>query len=92
MDDLAALLAKLEAEHSKLQPPKPARKMWRSGLEARQAEERDEPEFPQELQAVERGEFLQYYTTEEVCAWINRLCAETRQAIARTDALIERTG
>ena len=46
----------------------------------------------QQVTVGEPAEFVQHYTTEEICAWINRLCAETRQAIARIDALIERTG
>lgn len=84
MDPLDALLLRLRAEHAK---PKP----WRSGLEARLAEKDDEPaEFPAELEAVERGEFLKHYTTEEICAWINRACAETQQASERARVLCER--
>jgi len=33
---------------------------------------------------------VQHYTTEEICAWINRLCAETQEASARAKALVER--
>jgi hypothetical protein len=91
-DDLAGLLARIEAQHAhKAAAPRPPRKSWRSGLEARLAEKDDEPaEFPAELEAVERAEFLQHYTTEEICAWINRACAETRAASARAAALVER--
>jgi hypothetical protein len=54
-------------------------------------EKDDEPaEFPAELESVERGEFLKHYTTEEVCAWINRACTETQQASERARALCER--
>ena len=90
-DDLTALLARIEAQHAhKAAAPKPPRKSWRSGLEARLVEKDDEPaEFPAELEAVERGEFLQHYTTEEICAWINRACAETQQASERARALCE---
>ena len=88
MDALDSLLLRLRAQHAKP-------KAWRSGLDARQAKERDdEPAprpFPPELEAVERGDFLKLYTTEELCAYINRLCAETREATARAQALIERT-
>ena len=84
MDALDALLLRLRAEHAKP-------KAWRSGLEARLAEKDDEPaQFPAELEAVERAEFVQHYTTEEICAWISRLCAETQEASARAKALVER--
>jgi hypothetical protein len=91
-EDLTALLARIEAQHAhKAAAPKPLRRSWRSGLEARLAEKDDEPtEFPAELESVERGEFLKHYTTEEICAWINRACAETRAASARAAALVER--
>jgi hypothetical protein len=86
MDDLDALLSRLRAEHAKP-------KTWRSGLDARQAKERDEEPaprpFPPELEAVERGDFLKLYTTEELCAYINRLCAETREATARAQHLLD---
>ena len=87
MDALDSLLLRLRAQHAKP-------KAWRSGLDARQAKERDdEPaQFPPELEAVERAEFVQHYTTEEFCAWINRLCAETQEASARAKALVERMG
>ena len=87
MDALDSLLLRLRAQHAKP-------KAWRSGLDARQAKERDdEPaQFPAELEAVERAEFVQQYTTEELCAWINRLCAETQEASARAKALVERMG
>jgi len=88
MDPLDAMLLRLRAEHAKP-------KAWRSGLEARLAEKDDEPTprpFPPELEAVERAEFVQHYTTEELCAWINRLCAETQEASARAKALVERMG
>ena len=94
-DDLTALLARIEAQHArKATAPKPARKSWRSGLEARIAEKDDDPEpavrpYPAELEAVDRAEFVQHYTTEEVCAWINRECAETQQASERARALCE---
>ena len=84
VDALDSMLQRLRAEHAKP-------KAWRSGLEARLAEKDDEPaEFPAELEAVERAEFVQHYTTEEICAWINRLCAETREASARARVLCER--
>ena len=84
MDALDSMLQRLRAEHAKP-------KAWRSGLEARLAEKDDEPaEFPAELEAVEGGEFLKHYTTEEICAWINRSCAETQQASERARALCER--
>ena len=85
MDALDSLLLRLRAQHAKP-------KAWRSGLDGRQAKERDdEPaQFPAELEAVERAEFVQQYTTEELCAWINRLCAETQEASARAKALVER--
>ena len=84
MDALDSMLQRLRAEHAKP-------KAWRSGLEARLAEKDDEPaEFPAELEAVERGEFLKHYTTEEICAWINRACTETQQASERARALCER--
>ena len=84
MDALDSMLQRLRAEHAKP-------KAWRSGLEARLAEKDDEPaEFPAELEAVERGEFLKHYTTEEICAWINRACAETQQASERARVLCER--
>jgi len=87
VDALDSMLQRLRAEHAKP-------KTWRSGLDARQAKERDdEPaaaEFPPELVAVENLEFVQHYTTEELCAWINRLCAETQEASARAGALVER--
>ena len=91
-DDLTALLARIEAQHAhKAAAPKLPRKSWRSGLEARLPEKDDEPaEFPAELESVERGEFLQHYTTEEICAWINRACAETQQASERARVLCER--
>ena len=91
-DDLAALLARIEAQHAhKAAAPKPPRKSWRSGLEARLAEKDDEPaEFPAELESVERGEFVKHYTTEEICAWINRACTETQQASERARVLCER--
>ena len=91
-DDLTALLARIEAQHAhKAMAPKPPRKSWRSGLEARLAEKDDEPaEFPAELEAVERGEFLKHYTTAEICAWINRACTETQQASERARVLCER--
>lgn len=88
MDALDTMLQRLRAEHAKP-------KTWRSGLEARLAEKDDEPEparFPPELEAVERLEFLQWFTAEEICAWINRLCAETQEASARAKALVERMG
>ena len=84
MDPLDALLLRLRAEHAKP-------KNWRSGLEARLVEKDDEPsQFPAELESVERGEFLKHYTTEEICAWINRACTETQQASERARALCER--
>lgn len=88
MDALDAMLLRLRAEHAKP-------KAWRSGLEARLAEKDEDPEpaatpYPAELVAVERAEFVQHYTTEEICAWINRLCAETQEASARAKALVER--
>lgn len=84
MDPLDAMLLRLRAEHAKP-------KAWRSGPEARLAEKDDEPaQFPAELEAVERAEFVQHYTAEELCAWINRLCAETQEASARAKALVER--
>ena len=85
MDALDSMLLRLRAEHAKP-------KAWRSGLDARQAKERDdEPaQFPPELEAVERPEFVQHYTTEEICTWINRACAETQQASERARALCER--
>lgn len=95
-DDLAALLARIEAQHAhKAAAPKPPRRSWRSSLEARLAEKDDEPElaarpYPAELESVERGEFLKHYTTEEICAWINRACAETQQASERARVLCER--
>ena len=88
MDALDSLLQRLRAEHAKP-------KAWRSGLEARHAEKDEDPEpaatpYPAELVAVENLEFVQQYTTEELCAWINRLCAETQEASARAKALVER--
>ena len=88
MDALDSLLQRLRAEHAKP-------KAWRSGLEARLAEKDEDPEpaatpYPAELVAVENLEFVQQYTTEELCAWINRLCAETQEASARAKALVER--
>ena len=88
MDALDSLLQRLRAEHAKP-------KAWRSGLEARLSEKDDDPEpatrpYPAELEAVDRAEFLQHYTTEEVCTWINRACAETQQASERARALCER--
>lgn len=67
---------------------------WRAASEeATIAEKDDEPaQFPAELEAVERLEFLQWFTAEEICAWINRLCAETQEASARAKALVERMG
>lgn len=87
MDALDSLLQRLRAQHAKP-------KAWRSGLEARLAEKDDDPEpaarpYPAELESVENLEFVQHYTTEEVCAWINRACAETQQASERARALCE---
>lgn len=88
MDALDSMLQRLRAEHAKP-------KAWRSGLEARLAEKDEDPEpaatpYPAELVAVENLEFVTYYTTEELCAHINRLCAETQEASARAGALVER--
>ena len=88
MDPLDSMLQRLRAEHAKP-------KAWRSGLEARLAEKDDDPgpgasSYPAELEAVDRAEFLQHYTTEEICAWINRACAETQQASERARVLCER--
>lgn len=78
------LVLRLRAQHAKP-------KAWRSGLEARLAEKDDEPApLPAELEAVDNLEFVRHYTTEELCAWINRLCAETQEASARARALVER--
>lgn len=85
-DDLTALLARIHAEHAPRVRPK-----WRSGLEARLAERDDDAAaFPDELLAVERGDFLRHYTVKEICDYTRRMIAETQEASARARALVDR--
>lgn len=81
-ESLEDLLTRLRAQHA--QP-----KRWRSGLEARQVEEDDDPPaFPAELEAAERLDFVRDYSVEEISLWAaGRTVGEIEAELGLSSAL-----